>query len=154
MNEKESPTEPDTLVFRSSWRHAALAGRNDARSSAIERAANKAAEAIVFALLAIPDGNPARMTLAATLNMLRDATAIPEFDGAPMAKAGSWKDRLILEKTELDARLVKLREFLDDGRFMDLSRNDRILLLKQEDAMVAYSMVLTERIEALTKESK
>ena len=64
----------------------------------------------------------------------------------------SFKDRVVAEKTELDARLEKLVKFVPTDAFQALDREAQNLLHAQKAAMIDYSNVLTERIALFTKE--
>ena len=63
-----------------------------------------------------------------------------------------WRDRLLVEKTELDGRMAKLCDFIKevDGPFQKLSEVDQDLLRRQHDVMHEYSDVLRQRIERST----
>ena len=60
--------------------------------------------------------------------------------------AADWFDRLHVEKSELDERLGKLRSFMLTDACLSLPMADRVLLVRQEDAMSEYSGILAERI--------
>lgn len=61
------------------------------------------------------------------------------------------QQRVIEEKTELDMRLGRLREFLGSERFAALDKDEQKRLLRQDRYMADYSQVLGERIEAFNK---
>ncbi|WP_082439562.1 Gp49 family protein [Massilia sp. WF1] len=60
------------------------------------------------------------------------------------------QQRVVDEKCELDARLAKLVPFFDTPIFAGLAEEEKQRLERQEDAMKAYSEILTERIAAFT----
>ena len=57
-----------------------------------------------------------------------------------------WQLRVIEEKKELDARLVKLSEFLSGKAFSEMTEDDQELLSSQKTHMSCYSGILGERI--------
>lgn len=58
----------------------------------------------------------------------------------------SWFDRVKVEKEELDAKIEKLRAFINSDP-NTLSLRARSLLYEQHEAMVLYSIVLGKRID-------
>ncbi len=62
-----------------------------------------------------------------------------------------WQLRVIEEKKELDARLVKLSEFLSGEAFAVMTEDDQELLLSQKNHMSTYSDILGERIARFTQ---
>lgn len=58
--------------------------------------------------------------------------------------------RVVDEKTDLDAKLAKLRLFFTGSIYPSLSEDERDRLQRQESAMHDYSEVLGERIAAFT----
>jgi hypothetical protein len=60
-----------------------------------------------------------------------------------------WQLRVIEEKKELDARLVKLSELLSGKAFAVMAEDDQELLLSQKNHMSCYSGILGERIARL-----
>lgn len=60
------------------------------------------------------------------------------------------QQRVIDEKCELSARLSKLTPFFDTPIFAALPEEEKQRLERQEEAMKAYSDILTERIAAFT----
>lgn len=60
------------------------------------------------------------------------------------------QQRVVDEKCELDARLAKLIPFFDTPIFAALDEGEKSRLERQEEAMKAYSAILTERIAAFT----
>ena len=61
----------------------------------------------------------------------------------------SWQQRVVGEKAELDAKLVKLDAALEnDENKLYMADSQRALLNRQSDAMRAYSAILAERIAA------
>ena len=63
----------------------------------------------------------------------------------------SWQLRVIEEKKELDARLVKLSEFLSGKAFAVMTEEDQELLLSQKNHMNCYSDILGKRIARFTQ---
>lgn len=62
-----------------------------------------------------------------------------------------WQLRVIEEKKELDARLVKLSEFLSGKAFAVMTEEDQELLLSQKNHMNCYSDILGKRIARFTQ---
>jgi hypothetical protein len=60
----------------------------------------------------------------------------------------AYKQRVILEKQELDDKLAKLKVFLDSDVYKTVDSEEQSRLLRQYGYMAAYSGVLGERIEA------
>lgn len=58
--------------------------------------------------------------------------------------------RVIEEKAELDAKLLKLREFTATEKFASLDMAEQRLLQGQAVAMDGYSSILRRRIERFT----
>jgi hypothetical protein len=58
--------------------------------------------------------------------------------------------RVVDEKCQLEARLAKLVPFFDTPIFAALDEGEKSRLERQEEAMKAYSGILTERIAAFT----
>jgi hypothetical protein len=58
-----------------------------------------------------------------------------------------WQQRVIDEKRELDAKLVKLDVFLESGAFKSLDVVDKAVLKDQRVIMFKYSCLLNIRIE-------
>ncbi len=59
----------------------------------------------------------------------------------------NWKERVSLEKEELDLKIQKLSDFIKTDRFFSLSENQRRLLWLQEAIMLEYSDILKERVQ-------
>lgn len=59
-----------------------------------------------------------------------------------------FRDRVVAEKTELDAKLGRLRQFLRSEPFLGLPHDEQRRLERQSDAMSAYSAILGDRIAA------
>lgn len=59
----------------------------------------------------------------------------------------AYQQRVIEEKTELDAKLASLSKFLATQQFSNLDGENQKLLLKQEFAMGEYSYILSCRIK-------
>ena len=57
--------------------------------------------------------------------------------------------RMVVEKQELDDKLVKLKQFLSSDRMDLISNPMRELMLTQEDAMMVYSRALGDRLAIL-----
>lgn len=62
----------------------------------------------------------------------------------------SYQQRVVEEKTDLDAKLAALRAFLPGDVAKTLSQAELNRLMRQESAMSYYSVVLGERIAAFT----
>ena len=60
-----------------------------------------------------------------------------------------FKERLVEEKKQLSDRLSKLKFFFISDEFDGLSKENKILLTWQRDAMTSYLNVLSERLELL-----
>jgi hypothetical protein len=64
------------------------------------------------------------------------------------------EQRVVDEKTELDAKLLKLYEFINTNPlFHQLNDIDRSLLLNQRGAMHSYSEILARRIARFPKDA-
>lgn len=64
-----------------------------------------------------------------------------------------YQQRVVEEKSELDEKLEKLRDFIfHNPVFRTLPSRDRHLLVRQQAAMAVYSRVLRERIETFEGE--
>jgi hypothetical protein len=63
----------------------------------------------------------------------------------------SYKNRVVEEKRELDAKWQKLVLFMTKDDFKNLPDDERNRLSRQEMAMGMYSEILGERIEAFSK---
>jgi hypothetical protein len=59
---------------------------------------------------------------------------------------GDYRQRLVLEKEELDIKMLALSKFFDTKFFLDLPDVEQNLLRKQYGYMQRYSSVLSERI--------
>lgn len=57
-----------------------------------------------------------------------------------------WQERLIAEKTELDARLMTLQLFMDSQVFNSIEGKQQDLMYQQRDLMARYSEILTRRL--------
>lgn len=68
-------------------------------------------------------------------------------------KPADWRDRVREEKQQLDANLERLEAFLRDRPhdFNSLPVDERSRLIAQRDAMLEYSRILAQRIEAFEK---
>ena len=55
-------------------------------------------------------------------------------------------ERLVIEKRELDEKIVKLESFIMSTNFQDIAKKQRNLLQYQLLVMITYSDILTERI--------
>lgn len=60
--------------------------------------------------------------------------------------ADSFLDRLIIERDELDDKVVKLKKFLENEVFASLSITQQNLLNEQYEIMCAYLTILNDRI--------
>jgi hypothetical protein len=65
----------------------------------------------------------------------------------------TFKDRLFLEKEELDDKRSKLESFQNSEKFKDIDPLQMSLLNIQSQAMATYSQCLLERIAWLEKET-
>ena len=62
-----------------------------------------------------------------------------------------WKDRLIEEYEELDVRVTKLVEFIDNvDNSSKMSQDDWNMLCCQRDAMICYKGIIESRLIKLT----
>lgn len=59
-----------------------------------------------------------------------------------------YQDRVVIEKTELDSKIKRLKTFMDTDTFWKLAPDERIRLLQQSQAMENYSYIIGERIKA------
>lgn len=58
------------------------------------------------------------------------------------------QERVLKEKEELDARIQKLVDFVEDiSKFNAVARNEQVNLMRQLTAMRAYSSVLDDRVQ-------
>ena len=60
------------------------------------------------------------------------------------------QQRVVDEKSELDAKREKLHAFIGGAIFSDLEEAEKERLMQQSEAMKDYSHILGERIEAFT----
>lgn len=58
------------------------------------------------------------------------------------------QQRVVVEKTELDDKLVKLRDFFNSPLFQGVNVAERDRMQRQAVAMASYSAILGERITA------
>jgi hypothetical protein len=58
-----------------------------------------------------------------------------------------WQKRILVEKTELDAKRLRLDDFIRGPTFQQLTNLERALQLDQAQAMSSYSHILAERIK-------
>lgn len=77
---------------------------------------------------------------------VRNAIAVLEHAFIPIE--GTFKDRVVLEKRDLDDRLKKLNAFIGTETYCSLPESEQERLSRQADYMRCYSDVLAERIEA------
>lgn len=68
----------------------------------------------------------------------------------PSADLPPHQKRVVDEKCELDERKQKLEAFFDTPTFAQLDHEEQGRMHAQHDAMVAYSRILGDRIEAFT----
>lgn len=59
-----------------------------------------------------------------------------------------YHQRVIDEKTELDTKLEKLREFQTTTKFGSIPADEKNRLYRQEEVMAEYSKILGELIES------
>lgn len=62
---------------------------------------------------------------------------------------GSFKDRLVLEKEELEAKVIALDKFLDGNKPANMSKEMWELLARQHQVMNMYLTLLVQRLEML-----
>ena len=78
-------------------------------------------------------------------------------------KTGTWSEgektmnkslieRLRQERDELEEKIVKIKKFNNSESFEYLDKEDRDLLIAQENAMVTYHQILQMRIKKRNKE--
>lgn len=60
-----------------------------------------------------------------------------------------FKDRLLVEKEELNGKIERLREFIAGDKFETIDPGQQTLLPIQLDVMTAYSQILAARIALL-----
>lgn len=60
--------------------------------------------------------------------------------------SGSYKERLEVERTELDDKINKLQTFVATDMFSELDEVNRSLLLSQLSVMYTYHSILDMRI--------
>lgn len=58
------------------------------------------------------------------------------------------QERVVVEKKELDEKILRLTEFVDGVTFSTLDEQERSRLRRQLGAMMIYSSILGERIVA------
>lgn len=58
----------------------------------------------------------------------------------------TFKERLTVEKAELDDKLGKLKAFMESDKFNGIDTVQKSLLQVQAHAMLTYSQILFERI--------
>lgn len=63
----------------------------------------------------------------------------------------AFQERVVIEKSELDEKLERLRGFYTSSIFFGLSDDEKERLNKQEKAMRDYSQILGERIAHFRK---
>ncbi len=78
-----------------------------------------------------------------TPSVADEAARMPEPD---------FRERVRIEKSELDEKIVKLETFIGTDTYDGLDTAEQNRLNKQADAMEAYSAVLTERIASFPAE--
>ena len=61
-------------------------------------------------------------------------------------------ERLRQERDELEEKIVKIKKFNNSESFEYLDKEDRDLLIAQENAMVTYHQILQMRIKKRNKE--
>lgn len=66
---------------------------------------------------------------------------------------GTFKERLIDEKQQLDEKIQKLGTFIKGEHFSGIEKVQQSLLKTQHAIMVSYSDVLSERLTWLDSES-
>lgn len=61
-------------------------------------------------------------------------------------KETSFIERLAIEVTELENKIIDLREFTKTDKFKSLSALERVLLTRQFDQMTEYLLTITARL--------
>lgn len=61
----------------------------------------------------------------------------------------TFKDRLIIEKSELNEKITKLSDFLQGDVFLTIDPRQQSLLKIQFNSMITYHQCLEERINIL-----
>lgn len=61
----------------------------------------------------------------------------------------TFKERLEIEKQELDEKIGKLKSFMESDKFNEVNQLQRSLLQIQAHSMLTYSQILFERIKWL-----
>ena len=59
-----------------------------------------------------------------------------------------YQERVVAEKAHLDERLGYLNRFIMSETFVGVDQDEKDRLVRQRSAMLQYSSVLAERIEA------
>ncbi len=64
-----------------------------------------------------------------------------------------YQERVVVEKKELDDKLVKLKNFIfrSGGKWLDVPDAERLRMVKQYGYMSDYSRILGERIAAFAE---
>lgn len=57
-----------------------------------------------------------------------------------------YQQRVVVERTELDQKLSRLRAFISSEQFQTVAAFEQVRLLRQQDIMQQYLAVLDERI--------
>jgi hypothetical protein len=72
-------------------------------------------------------------------------------DTANLMSSNDWKDRFIAEYVQLQIRIIKLEEVLNNtsDSFSVLDSRTRALMMKQLDAMESYRNCLVKRADIL-----
>lgn len=63
----------------------------------------------------------------------------------------TWKDRLIVERDELEVKVNKLRNFVNSKTFDHVSEKQKVLLMEQLHHMQCYLDILNDRLEVKGK---
>lgn len=61
-------------------------------------------------------------------------------------------NKVLAELAELKQKIVNLETFMTSGDFMDISEDQRILLVEQHTTMERYKSVLIKRVYILRRE--
>jgi len=61
-------------------------------------------------------------------------------------------NKILAELAELKQKIVNLETFMTSGDFMDISEDQRILLVEQHTTMERYKSVLIKRVYILRRE--
>lgn len=75
------------------------------------------------------------------------------FEAAYKEIPSDWRARVVLEKTELQKKLVALQAFFETSQYADLSQNAKVLLRVQEQHMRGYLETMETRLKLAASET-